>query len=107
MIEQLRAKGAVVKRDEDVSQPFFSVKGQVLLINDEAVQVFEFRSVAVAEAEARRVNPAGTIIGTSSMSWMAPPHFYRQGKLIVLYVGDNARAKSLLENILGAQFAGQ
>jgi hypothetical protein len=106
LIEQLRAKGAVVKHEEDVSQPFFSVKGRVLLVNGEAVQVFEFRNAAVAEAEARRVNSAGTTIGTSSVSWMAPPHFYRKGNLIALYVGVDPKVMSALEAVLGAQFAG-
>ena len=89
-----------------MSQPFFSVKGRVLLVNDEAVQVFEYGSAAAAEAEARRVNSSGTVIGTSSMSWMAPPHFYRKGNLIVLYVGANATVQRTLEAVLGAQFAG-
>lgn len=108
LFERLRGQGATVKRDEknDVTQPFFSVPGRVLLINGEGVQVFEYKSVAAARAEAQLVNSTGTTIGTSKPAWMAPPHFYRSGKLIVLYVGDSAQVKSLLEGVLGPQFAG-
>lgn len=106
LIARLRMQGAKVERDEGVSQPFFSVKARVLLVNSEGVQVFEFRTAASARAEARKVSPTGTTIGMSKPSWMGPPHFYLSGKLIVLYVGDDAQVKSLLESVLGPQFAG-
>jgi hypothetical protein len=37
---------------------------------------------------------------------MAPPHFFRSGKLIVLYVGANESILKVLQASLGAQFAG-
>lgn len=106
LIEQLRAKGAAVSLGEEVSQPFFPVKGRVLLVSGEDVQVFEFRSSAAAAAAACRVNPAGTKVGKSSVSWMAPPHFYRKGRLIAIYVGTSPDVRSVLESVLGSQFAG-
>jgi hypothetical protein len=36
-----------------------------------------------------------------------PPHFYRSGRLIVLYVRDDAAVLLALESVLGTQFAGQ
>jgi hypothetical protein len=52
------------------------------------------------------VSADGGSVGTSSMSWMATPHFYQAGKLLVLYVGDNAVVADMLESALGSQFAG-
>ncbi|HEV2107022.1 MAG TPA: hypothetical protein VGR16_02025 [Thermomicrobiales bacterium] len=40
------------------------------------------------------------------MEWVAPPHFFRQGAVIVLYVGEDPAVLDLLEELLGAQFAG-
>ena len=40
------------------------------------------------------------------VSWVAAPHFYQTGKLIVLYVGDDTAVHNVLENVLGSQFAG-
>ena len=41
------------------------------------------------------------------VNWVATPHFYKTGKLIVLYVGDNMTVISTLETVLGPQFAGR
>jgi hypothetical protein len=40
------------------------------------------------------------------MTWIATPHFYSGGQLIVLYVGDQSSTMNLLEEVLGSQFAG-
>lgn len=104
LISQLRAKGATVKASsERVSQPFFSVKGRILMVNGQAAQVFEFPNAAKASAETKRVGPAGT----TSVAWIAPPHFFHSGRLIVLYVGDNESILKLFTKVLGPQFAGQ
>jgi hypothetical protein len=40
------------------------------------------------------------------VSWMDTPHFYKTGKIIVLYVGSDTTVLELLEGVLGPQFAG-
>jgi len=107
LIDNLRAADVTVDPAGDVSQPFFSVEGQVIKVNGEDVQVFEYVDKATAEAEAALVSPDGSSIGTSMVSWIAPPHFYKAGKLIVLYVGENSAITDILERIVGSQFAGQ
>ena len=106
LITQLRAQGVTAKRGRAVSQPFFSVKGQAILINGESVQIFVYPSTQVAESDASRVSPSGTSVGTSMVSWVAPPHFYRKDNLIGLYVGKTAMITQALEGALGPQFAG-
>lgn len=75
-------------------------------INGEAVQVFQYRSPSAANADAKRVSADGSTIGTSKPMWMAIPHFFKSGKLIVLYVGGNETILDPLLTSLGAQFAG-
>jgi hypothetical protein len=41
------------------------------------------------------------------MMWVATPHFYEAGKLIVLYVGEDSGVVGVLEEALGPQFAGR
>ena len=104
LISQLPAKGATVKpSSERVSQPFFSVRGRILMVNDQALQVFEFANAARAAAETKQVGAAST----TSVTWIAPPHFYHGGRLIVLYVGTDQSILKLLTAVLGPQFAGQ
>lgn len=106
LVGRLQANDANVETNGTVSQPFFTPEGQIIAVNGQDVQVFEYDSEAAANAEADLVSPDGSSVGTSMMSWMATPHFYKSGKLIVLYVGDQAATIELLEEVLGAQFAG-
>jgi len=96
LIDNLRATGVTVNPAGDVSQPFFSVKGQVIKVNGEDVQVFEYGDKATAEAEAALVSPDGSSIGTSMVSWISSPHFYKAGKIIAIYVGENSEVTNLL-----------
>jgi hypothetical protein len=107
LTEKLRALGATVTvTRERVSQPFFSAPGRIITISGEPVQVFEYANASAAEADARRVSADGMTIRTSKPTWMATPHFFKSGKLIVLYVGANQTVVDLLQNAQGNQFAG-
>jgi hypothetical protein len=109
-VDNLRASGSTIEHStlpQVVVQDFFSVTGQVFKVNGEDVQVFEYDSQSEAEAEAALVSADGSSIGTSLPFWVAPPHFYVAGRIIVLYVGENPKVTEALETVLGAQFAGQ
>jgi hypothetical protein len=106
LIGKLRAGGSRVRRAGRVSQPFFSVRGRAIAVRGEQVQVFEYANAAAAEREAKLVDPSGSSVGTSMMSWTGPPHFYKGGRLVVLYVGGNQDVIRALESALGPQFAG-
>ena len=107
LITQLQSAGATVEIGESVIQDFFTPEGVIISINGQDVQVFEYKDAASMESEASLVAPDGGSVGTSMMMWMNAPHFYKAGRIIVLYVGsDNTTLKSLDET-LGPQFAGQ
>jgi len=108
LIEKLRDRGAKVEsaQEDEVAQPFFSVSGRVVKVNGEDVQVFEYASPAVAEKQAALVARDGRSVATTQVTWVATPHFFRSGKLVVLYVGDGERVLKVLEAVLGRQFAG-
>ncbi|MEW6286172.1 MAG: hypothetical protein AB1509_08080 [Chloroflexota bacterium] len=107
LLDALRAAGAEVEIGEAVEQPFFSVKGQILKVNGADVQVFEYESAEAMEADAGQVAPDGGSIGTSMVSWVQAPHFFKAGRVLVLYVGEDAAVLGLLEGALGEQFAGR
>ncbi len=107
LFDNLRAAGASVVPAGDISQPFFSVTGNAITVDGENVQVFEYADTEQAEAQAALVSPDGSSIGTTMASWIAPPHFYQAGKIIVLYVGDDTTLINLLESVMGPQFAGR
>ena len=107
LVDNLRAAGATVNPVGEVEQPFFSVKGLVVKVNDNDVQVFEYSDANAAENEAKSISPDGSSVGTSMPFWVAPPHFYKVEKLIVLYVGENKDTIGILDSVLGPQFAGR
>ena len=99
--------GATVSLAETLDQPFFTVSAQVLLVNEiQALQVYEYADEMGAMADADLVDPSGSPIGTVQAAWMMPPHFYRSGNLVVIYIGADADTLSLLADVLGEQFAG-
>ena len=107
LIAALEAAGATVEMGEPISQAFFSPEGSIIKVNVADVQVFEYESVEAMESEASQVAPDGGSIGTSMVHWVDTPHFYKAGRIIVLYVGSDEEILGLLEDVLGSQFAGR
>ena len=116
LIAQLKAAGATVVPGTGVNQPFMDVAGHILTVNGEQIQVYEYASVSDANNQAARVSPDGTSFTMASSSgesgsayqvdWVKPPHLYKAGRIIVIYIGTNASLMHLLVGILGKQFAG-
>ncbi|MBI2753011.1 MAG: hypothetical protein HYX46_05800 [Betaproteobacteria bacterium] len=92
---------------EQVVQPFFSVKGRVIRVIGEDVQVFQYRNAAQSDAQAALISSDGMTIGSAKVHWLGPPHFFRIDRLIVLYIGQDDQVLRALEATLGRQFAGQ
>ncbi|MDO8412718.1 MAG: hypothetical protein Q7S51_02890 [Gallionellaceae bacterium] len=107
LITSLRASGAGVKLGEKVDQPFFSVPGKIITLNGEDIQVFQFPDVTTIAAQAAQISPDGNNVGTSKPMWIEPPHFFRKGKLLALYIGNNDQVLKALTTVLGQQFAGK
>jgi len=107
LVDYFRAAGIKVQAEGEVEQPFLSVKGRAIKIHDEDVQVFQYSSAGAMEAQAARISRDGMAVGTSKIHWLGPPHFFKKEKLLVLYIGDEAKTLKTLETALGRQFAGQ
>jgi len=113
LISELGSRGVSVQDKESASEPFFSAPGRLLLLNGQEVRVFGFASEGEATAVAKAVSPDGYSVGASGglttvtqVDWVAKPHFYRSGSLIILYVGDDAAIRQLLSAAVGPPFAG-
>ena len=73
LIDPFLATGADVKvTGEVVKQPFFSVAGTTILVDGEMVQVMDYGDADDPEAAAH-ISPDGSSIGTTMVSWVAPP----------------------------------
>ena len=103
----LEAAGMAAEVGDTVIQDFFTPEGQIIRVNDQDLQVFEYETVDEMESEAAQVAPDGGSVGTSMMMWMDSPHFYKTGRIIVLYIGSDQNTLDLLQKVIGSQFAGQ
>jgi hypothetical protein len=106
LVRDLRAGGFEIRLVDTVQQPFFRPKAEVYRINGDDLQLYEYSDANSAEAEAARVSHNGAIGGSMPL-WIAPPHFYRKGSLIAIYLGSNPRVMQALTRARGPQFAGQ
>ena len=104
LVQRLRAQnaqvglgGAVPKSDT----PYFSVTAMRITVDAEQVFVFQY---PISEADAAVVSPTEQPSPTASIMWVGKPHFYRQDRLIVLYVGCTANFPRILEAALGPPF---
>ena len=107
LVAALVATGATVETGEPISQPFFSVEGNIIKVNGADIQLFEYENTEEMELDSSQIAPDGGSNATTMITWMDSPHFYKSGRLIVLYVGSDQTVLSLLENVLGSQFAGR
>jgi hypothetical protein len=105
-VSHLQKAGLTVTPAGNITEPFFNVPGHVILVNGQSVEVFEYRDEAAAQHAAQTVSRNGEQVGNAIVDWVAMPHFYQKGRLIVLYVGDDATVKRALDTVLGPQFAG-
>lgn len=108
LIEAIKSRGVSVEQTDEIAaeSSTFSVPTKVISVGGADVQVFEFASESDATSAVLTVSEDGTQIGNSMIRWIDQPHFYANGKLIVLYVGQNPEIINLLESFLGNQFAG-
>lgn len=104
---RLTAEGVTVETLDELLQPFFTVTGRTLRADGNDLQVFEYPDEAAMNEEADDVSPDGFSVGTIMISWIDAPHFYKSGRIIVIYIGGEAHTLQVLDGILGPQFAGQ
>jgi hypothetical protein len=107
LLKVLQAEGATMETGDSITQEFFSPEGQTVKVNGADLQVFEYENAEALEKEASQVAPDGGSIGTSMVTWIDAPHFYKAGRIIVLYLGNDQALLDLLNKVMGPQFAGQ
>lgn len=107
LMSALRTSGLEPRQVDRITQAFFTVPATVYQIRGGELQVYEFPNQEQAAREAATVSANGMRIGTSKVLWMAPPHFFCDGVLLVLYLGSDTQALDVLGAKIGPQFAGQ
>jgi hypothetical protein len=85
----------------------FSVSGIELIASGEQVMAFEFDTAEEATEQAALVSDDGFGIGHKYVNWIATPHFFKNGNMIVVYDGSQSLVTTTLIEAMGEQFAGR
>lgn len=114
--DALRARGATVQESRTASSSVtFQGTGHQLNVNDAPMAVYEYGTAIAAQLDAARVSSDGSTFRGGfwpfgghavTVDWIAPPHHYRRGRMIVTYIGSDVAITRLLTSVLGPQFAG-
>jgi hypothetical protein len=110
LLRRLEQEGLRVEPLGRARVDFLQDDAYLARVEGDEVRVFEFKTADVAAGAAQRVSPDGyaytTPSGGASVNWVAPPHFFRSGRTIVLYLGQRKRILQALSGMLGREFAG-
>jgi hypothetical protein len=115
LLAALRGQGALVQETGTASTLTFTGTGHGLTVNGAEVAAYAYRTTVAAQLDASRVSSDGATFRGGfgpfgghvvTVDWIAPPHHYRRGRVIVSYIGSDVAIMRLLTAVLGPQFAG-
>ena len=105
LVKALQAAGATVTLNGAIEQPFLHGAGTQVTVDGQDVQVFEYPTGAAAQTDAAKLADVLAGKGTTMVNWVATPHAYQAGRLVALYIGDDAVMLQRLRQVLGPPVA--
>jgi hypothetical protein len=85
------------------------IDGKQVILYDTEIVVYSYENSEEMEKNASIVNEDASIINKEQpieIQWPKDPHFYKKGKIIVQYIGEDEVIIADLNEIMGEQFAG-
>jgi hypothetical protein len=110
LADRLRAEGAQIEMGSTIKHPFLAVPGQIMTVNGQDIEVFQYANAQALANDTRTIDPdgcIGTVGGGMLDPWTAPPHFFKSQGVMVIYLGSDAKMLQLLTKAMGKQFAGK
>ncbi|MDQ6794315.1 MAG: hypothetical protein M3067_05785 [Chloroflexota bacterium] len=106
LIAAIAAASAPVRQADTFEGAPIPAKGVLLCLGKEEVRVYSFGSEEERAAAAKTIDPKDpSHVGTSIVEWTGNPRFWQSGRILVLYLGSDARTEAILTSILGQPFA--
>lgn len=90
-----------IRRMGEIRQPFFPALGQHLRVNGEDVLLFEFANEADRRAASDTIVQSSAILSGLTANLGSQPEIWSEGRLIVLYFGQNQAIHTRFDIILG------
>ncbi|RDY28202.1 hypothetical protein CHL78_006335 [Romboutsia weinsteinii] len=119
---KMKSKGYEYKR-QDLQESILTPVSQYMILNDSMiidgkqvilydtdVIIYSYEDNGEMKKDASTINKDASQISRTNnktqIEWARTPHFYKKGKIIVQYIGDDEKIISDLKEIMGDQFAG-
>jgi hypothetical protein len=107
----LKSQGINVTSPEPEPPGILEVSSTAYRVPGGSLHVFTFPDGQAAKTAAARVEPDGYMVQNTmginqSVDWSAPPHWYRSGRGVAVYLGSSSEVTDALTEIAGPQFAG-
>lgn len=107
----LQDKGVKVTSPEPEPPGILEVPSTVYTVPGGTMHIFTFADPQTAKEVAKRVQPDGYMVRNTmginqAVDWAAPPHWYRHGRGLAVYIGSSPKVTDALTEIAGPQFAG-
>jgi len=104
LISSLENAGYKTEITHDGANGFFSGTLTTIYIDGDNIGVSEYLNNQAMEQEAKTIH--GSRIGNTYYDFQATPHFYKNGNIIVSYIGVNKKTINKVEKLMGKQFEG-
>lgn len=101
LLAALTARGATVHETGTASNLTFQGAGHNLTINGALVAAYSYSTTMAAQFDASRVSSDGATFRGGfwpfmvDVDWIATPHHYKRGRVIVTYIGDDVTVMRL------------
>lgn len=106
-LDTIRFNGGYITTIGIMNVTVFSTKGIIYdLNNKEQIIVYEYNSGSDLAKDAARISGNGSFIDGKQYAWQGAPHFYKNGRVLVLYLGSDQNTLALLSYVVGQPFAG-
>ncbi len=97
----LENSGIDVQRGGEVPADIFGMEGQILIIDESEIEVFEFTSKGEREIVSSNVTVEGMVVDGATITWDTKPAIWGSGSLIVVYRGYDGGVFLLLSGLMG------
>ena len=101
VVAALTRDGILVEESGTAPGSPFSVDAQKVLAGGHELRVFEYPDGAAREHESSTIGMGGYSVNGTPIEWIAPPHYWVRSRVIVLYLGDDDAAITMVTAALG------
>lgn len=105
LIDALASAGVPAQPGERASGMPFSVPRRPVDVGTFEIAVYEYDDPATRVAEEATIAMEGWSVNHTPVEWVATPHYWSRGRVIVLYLGDDHSVIDFLSQVLGPEVA--